>query len=283
VQLQGFSAHYNVSVESVHALPATPARLNRFAHTLVHLLSAPVMLLATNRRSTGVGVRPREHRVEITADFTPDPALMVAAGSFVAGTVRGAMTMSRGQLRQAIRDAPMIRGFTPMRHTSRRGWLARFDCFPANPFACDVDAPIWTTTQGRLSLRAAARLIFRRFARAIARVTDPASMRLIASILNEGGPSLLALDERPAAYDDVGSASIWVGSDAMLSRSRYERVLANAIAQRPLSIAGAICIPVGVRGWSRIAFRRPDGGRVIVAVDTLVDRLDEWERGSAGF
>jgi len=38
------------------------------------------MLLATNRESTGVGVRPRGDRIEITADFTPDPTMMVAAG-----------------------------------------------------------------------------------------------------------------------------------------------------------------------------------------------------------
>ncbi len=31
------------------------------------------MLVGANRRSTGIGVRPRGNRIEITADFTPDP------------------------------------------------------------------------------------------------------------------------------------------------------------------------------------------------------------------
>ena len=32
------------------------------------------------------------------------------------------------------RGLPVIRGFRPRKHTSRRGWLARFDGFPENPF-----------------------------------------------------------------------------------------------------------------------------------------------------
>jgi hypothetical protein len=277
VRLQGFSAHYNVSVESVGGLPATPARLNRLVPTLIQLLPAPVMLLATNRQSTGVGVRPRAHRVEITADFTPDPALMIAAGSFIAGVIRSTMSRRPGELRRVTAAVPLLRGFEPMRHTSRRGWLARFDCFPANPFTCDVDADTWATTRGPLTLRAIARHIFQTFARAIARIADPATMRLIASILNDNGPSLLALQARPLAYDDVGRMSVWSGSDVGLSRSRYERVLANAIARRPLRLSGRVCTPVRVRGWSRIVFRRPDGDEVAVAVDSLVERLEEWE------
>jgi hypothetical protein len=277
VQLQGFSAHYNVSVESVGGRRATPHRLNDLAFTLSHLLPAPVMLLATNRQSTGVGVRPRPHRLEITADFTPDPALMIAAGSFIAGVIRGTMARRPDALRQLTAEIPLFRGFAPTHHTSRRGWLARFDCFPANPFTCDVDADRWATTRGALTLRAIARGVFRRFARPIARIADPAAMRLIASMLSDYGPSLLALDDRPAAYDDVGRMSVWSGSAIALSQSRYERVLANAVARRPLHLSGAVCTPVRVRGWSRIVFRRPDGGEVAVAVDALVDRLDEWE------
>ena len=40
-----------------------------------------VMMLAANRKSTGIGVRPRGNRVEVTADFTPDASLMIATGS----------------------------------------------------------------------------------------------------------------------------------------------------------------------------------------------------------
>jgi hypothetical protein len=131
-----------------------------------------------------------------------------------------------------------------------------------------------------MSLRAIARHIFNTFARAIARIADPPAVRLIASMLNDKGPSLLALQARPSAYDDVGRLSVWTGPEVALSRSRYERVLANAIARRPLRLFGAVCTPVGVRGWSRIVFRRPDGDEVAVAVDALVDRLDEWEDSS---
>src|SRR5688572_13667458 len=79
-RLVGFSTHYNVSLAASERGSMTSARLNGVARALTSVLPAPVMLLATNRRSTGVGVRPRPHRLEVTADFTPDPALMIATG-----------------------------------------------------------------------------------------------------------------------------------------------------------------------------------------------------------
>ena len=48
------------------------------AYLLAHILPVPVILLATNRQSSAVGVRPRGNRIEVTVDFTPDPALMLA-------------------------------------------------------------------------------------------------------------------------------------------------------------------------------------------------------------
>jgi hypothetical protein len=55
-RLVGFSTHYNVSIE-----PGSPSasarRLNALSKLLTYVLPAPVMLLATNRTSTGVGVR----------------------------------------------------------------------------------------------------------------------------------------------------------------------------------------------------------------------------------
>ena len=76
VQLAGFSTHYNVSVAARGG-----RRLDRLARLLTYVLPVPLMLLAANRRSTGIGVRPRVTRVEVTADFTPDPALQVAAAT----------------------------------------------------------------------------------------------------------------------------------------------------------------------------------------------------------
>ena len=87
-RLVGFSTHYNVSIDPPSRLGASARqvdarRLNALARLLTYVLPAPVMLLATNRQSTGVGVRPRGDRIEITADFTPDPTMMVAAGSLI--------------------------------------------------------------------------------------------------------------------------------------------------------------------------------------------------------
>jgi len=60
-----------------------PGRCARSPGLLTYLLHPPVMLLATNKLSTGVGVRPAGNRLEVTADFTPDPDLMIATTSLV--------------------------------------------------------------------------------------------------------------------------------------------------------------------------------------------------------
>src|SRR5688572_16149590 len=99
-RLVGFSTHYNVSIDPPSRFRASAIargasaersvrqgdarRLDALARLLTYVLPAPVMLLATNRESTGIGVRPRGDRIEITADFTPDPTMMVAAGSLIA-------------------------------------------------------------------------------------------------------------------------------------------------------------------------------------------------------
>jgi len=279
-RLVGFSTHYNMSLAASERGAVTSARLDRLARALTYVLPAPVMLLATNRRSTGVGVRPRPNRIEVTADFTPDPALMIATGALIVGIVREMLRWPSWARRVIDARMPVIRGFAPMRHTSRRGWLARFDCYASNPFACDIDAPVWTTTRGPMSLRTIAERVFERFRRPIARVADPFSFRLIASILARGGPSLLALADRPDAYEDVGERTIWTGHPARtLPRSRYERALMNAVSGRPLRLFGASCAPVRVRGWSSVVFRRDaDGAELVVPIDALVDRLDEWEK-----
>src|SRR4051812_15431419 len=88
VRLVGFSAHYNVSFDVPREEAANGRSVEQLAYLLTHLLAAPVMLLAANRRSTGVGVRPRGNRIEITADFTPDAALMAATATFIVAVVR---------------------------------------------------------------------------------------------------------------------------------------------------------------------------------------------------
>src|SRR5206468_2150185 len=113
-----------------------PARLNALAKLLTYVLPPPAMLLAANRESNGIGVRPRGDRIEVTADFTPNPTLMIAAGSLITGIVREMTLWSPlDTALLARKNIPTIHGFTPMRHTSRKGWLARFDRFPVNPMA----------------------------------------------------------------------------------------------------------------------------------------------------
>src|SRR3954469_7397804 len=82
-RLQGFSTHYNFSFQSDPPSPVRDAQ--RLGHLLAHILPAPMMLLGANRKSTAVGVRPRGKRIEVTADFTPDAALMLASCAFIAG------------------------------------------------------------------------------------------------------------------------------------------------------------------------------------------------------
>ena len=283
VRLVGFSTHYNVSFELPREAQGRHRSVAKLAKLLSYILPVPMMLVATNRRSTGVGVRPRGDRIEVTADFTPDASLMIAAGSLVTGIVRSVMEWPSFEL-SMLRSmkVPVLEGYAPMPHTSRKGWLARNDCYISSPFACDVDALEWDVV-GRdepASLRSVAREIFAKFAPAIRRVSDPFSFRLIAAICAGRASSLLELDDRPPAYEDVGRLCAWSDkySEHSLPRSRYERVLMAAISGRRLYVDGASYTPVGMRGWTRVVFRRDhDRTRHVIHIDMLTSRLDEWE------
>jgi hypothetical protein len=281
VRLVGFSTHYNVSFEPPRG-PRRPDRtVEALALLLTHVLPVPVMLLAANRRSTGIGVRPRGDRIEVTADFTPSPALMIATGTLICGIVREVMTWSTFDTSALDRAGiPRIRGFRPVPHTSRKGWLARGESFPENPFAADVDAPTWETEGGsRMSLRGIAGRITRRFWRPIRRISDPFTFRMIGSVMRGRAPSLLDLDDRPAEYDDVGRLCTWdnLFPEEELSRSRYERVLIRAIAGRKLRLGRRRYTPVGMRGWSAVVFRADHDGSVhVVGIDALLRHLEDW-------
>ena len=283
IRLVGFSAHYNVSFE-VPASERTHGRsVEQLAWLLTHVLAAPVMLLAANRRSTGVGVRPRGNRIEITADFTPDAALMAATATLIVGIVRKVMTWSSYGLEQLDAHAvPVVSGFVPVPHSSRMGWVAKYSCFPENPFTADVDSAKWTTRGGeRLSLRTMAGRTTRHFWRSISALGDPLSLQLIAAVMRGRAPSLLELDDRPAAYDDVGRLCTWddLFPVTLLSRSRYERVLGHAIAGRRVRMAGAWHTPVGMKGWTHVVFRRErDGVRRVRSLDDMLVHLDAWDR-----
>src|SRR6185503_7522819 len=107
-RLVGFSTHYNLSLAAEERSRITAARLGQLARALTYVLPAPVMMLATNRRSTGVGIRPRPHRIEVTADFTPDSSLMIAAGSLIVGIVREMLTWPSYTRPALEREVPVI-------------------------------------------------------------------------------------------------------------------------------------------------------------------------------
>ena len=265
-RMVGFSTHYNVSIEGRR----TARSLDALAKLLTYILPAPVMLLALNKESSGVGVRPRGDRIEVTADFTPSSTLMVAAGSLITGIVRDVATWPSFGVRELRRRGlPRANGFAPIPHTSRKGWLARVDCYPENPISAPDHAP----------LRTMALQIFRYFQRSIARIADPFSLRLIHAVLTGRAPSLLDLPGRPPEYEDVGRLCAWQAfyPDALLEHSRFERVVMNALAKETLWIDGEEYSPTGMRGWSRIAFRRHrDGEQLTMHIEDLLDHLHRW-------
>ena len=283
VQLAGFSTHYNISFDLPPGEQGTNRTVDQLAYLLAHIIPVPVMLLAANRRSTGIGVRPRGDRIEITADFTPDAPLMIATATLLVGIVREVMSWPNYEI-SALEDTdiPVIKGFRPMPHTTRKGWLARFDCFPENPFTSDIDRDKWPTKDGQsLSLREIAGLITKHFWPYIRRYSDPFTLRLIGAVMKGRAPSLLDLDDRPAGYEDVGRLCTWdnLFPERVLPRSQYERVLIRAISGDKLHMDGDWYTPTGMRGWSRVIFRRKtDNSRHIFSLDYLLDHLREWER-----
>jgi hypothetical protein len=285
VRLVGFSAHYNISFELPRHMHGTDRTVDRLALLLSHILPVPVMILAANRRSTGVGVRPRGDRIEITVDFTPSPALTIATAALITGIARDVMTWRRFDLAELeTRRIPRVAGFVPKPHTSRRGLLAHASSFPHNPFTADIDAPLWPTTDGRVvSLRRIGAEITRAFWHPVRRLAEPFTLRLIASIMRGRAPSLLDLEDRPDEYEDVGRLCRWddLFPERMLSRSLYERVLIHAIRGERLRIGQNLYSPVGMKGWSRVVFRRENDGTLhTFTIDYLLRHLREWGRDS---
>ena len=294
ITLTGFSTHYNISFAPPEG--GAPAgqderTVERLALLLTYILPVPVMLLAANRRSTGIGVRPRGDRIEITADFTPSAALMISAGTLIVGIAREVMRWPTYGLDELHRHCiPVIEGFRPTRHTSRKGWLARYDCYPHNPFTTGPNERIWKLdpagasgdeeAQGEFTLREIALKTSRRFSRPVRSLSDGFTIRMIRRVLRGSTPALLDLDDRPEAYDDVGRLCIWddLFPERVLERSRYEQVLIRSIAGLPLRIDGFDYQPVGIRGWSEIVFRRSDGVMHLLPLDYLLAHLDDWGR-----
>ena len=255
-RLQGFSTHYNFSFPGTRKSKSRNA--TKLAFLLAHILPVPVLLLAANRQSSAVGVRPRKTRVEVTVDFTPDPALMLATCAFVAGVVRTVLNWKDFGLRQLSRHGvPRPTPFRLRKHSSRRGWRITGDSLGQNPFTDDINAPLWKLRHGRmLSLRAVAAESLKLFCREIRRISDLSTLQHIAAVFNGDARSLLDFPKRPEAYDDVGHAIDW-GRRRMRrwSRSRYEKVIHRVLAHEAMRIGQKRYRAERMNGWYQVDFR----------------------------
>jgi hypothetical protein len=211
VRLKAYSSHYNISYEIPKSEQNRHRNEKALALLLAYILPVPVMLIASNRRSTGVGVRPRGARIEVTVDFTPDPGLMIATAALVVGIVREVMTWPSYDLSLLEKlPIPVVAGVVPGKHTTRKGWLTKDFHYQQSPYTSDVNAPIWQTQFGdKRSLRQMAKETAWFFRRAIRRYSDPFSFRLLFAVLDGRAPSLLELVDRPTAYEDVGRLCRW--------------------------------------------------------------------------
>src|SRR5436305_5101411 len=186
VRLKAYSSHYSVSYEIPKRQQNKHRNIQKLALLLAYVLPVPVMVAGGNRRSTGVGVRPRGNRLEVTVDFTPDPGLMIATATLIVGIVREVMSWPSYEL-SLLRTLPIpvIDGVVPGKHTTRKGWLTKDFHYPQSPYTSDIDAPIWKTQFGEMmSLRTMAKRTAWYFRRSIRTFSDPFSFRLLFAILD---------------------------------------------------------------------------------------------------
>ena len=211
VRLEAFSCHFNISYELPREERNRNRTIQKLALLLAYLLPIPVIVCGANRRSSGMGVRPRRDRIEITLDFTPDPGMMAATTALIVGVVREVIFWPSYRVEElAARGLPILAGVTPGKHATRNGWVTRDFHFARNPFTTGVDDGVWPTTDGRtLSMREIALEIATAFRESIRRWSDPFSYHLLFSVFRGETPSLLDLGDRPAAYDDVGREVRW--------------------------------------------------------------------------
>src|SRR5258707_3129358 len=255
--LQGFSAHYNFSFPTARKSKLRNA--TKLGYLLAHILPVPVILLATNRQSSAVGVRPRGNRIEVTVDFTPDPALMLATCAFIAGAVETVLRWEDFGLRHlAQHGVPRMARFRLRKHSSRRRWRVTTDSLGQNPFTSDVNESLWKLRDGRtFSLRAIAAETLRPFRQRIRQISDSSTMEHIAAMFAGDARSLLDFEKRPDAYDDVGHGIDW-GRRRMRRwpRSKYEKVIHRVIAREPIRIGQKRYQVDRMNGWYEVEFRK---------------------------
>ena len=271
-RLQGFSTHYNFSFPD--ARKSARRNASKLAYLLAHVLPAPVALLAANRESSAIGVRPRGSRLEITADFTPDAALMLATCGLVAGVVEGVLHWQDYALERIEKHG--IPRPTPLRlrkHSSRRGWRVLASSLQHNPFTSDPNEPIWSLRDGRcVSLRAMAAETMRPFRGEIRRLSDAPTLEHIEAVFAGDARSLLDFPDRPSAYDDAGHGIDWNRRRMRhWRRSDYEEVIHRVIARKPITISGKRYTVQRMQGWYEIVFREAKtGARRVFNLDDLV-------------
>jgi hypothetical protein len=126
-----------------------------------------------------------------------------------------------------------------------------------NPFASDVNKPLWKLRDGRrLSLRAIAAETLRPFQRRISKIADSIALEHIAAVFAGDARSLLDFEQRPDAYDDVGHTIDW-GRRQMRRwrRSKYEKVIHRVIARERMSIGQKRYQVDRMNGWYEVDFR----------------------------
>src|SRR5881398_765051 len=255
-QLQGFSTHYNFSFP--HARKSKLRNATKLAYLLAHILPVPVILLATNRQSSAVGVRPRANRVEVTVDFTPDPTLMLATCAFIAGAMETVLRWDDFGLRQLGRHGlSRIARFHLRKHSSRRGWRVTPDSLGRNPFVSNINEPLWKLRDGRtLSLRVIAAETLQPFRQRIRQISDSGTLEHIAAVFAGDARSLLDFEKRPDAYDDVGHGIDW-GRRRMRRwpRSKYEKVIHRVIAREPMRVGQKRFRVDRMNGWYQVDCR----------------------------
>ena len=209
----------------------------------------------------------------MTADFTPDAALMLATCAFIAGVAGVASAWPDYDLTQLERNKiPQFAPFRLKKHSSRKGWRVTKQSLERDPFACDVNEAIWKLRYGReLSLRDIARETLRPFCARIRRVGDLETLRHIEAVFDGDARSLLDFPERPAAYDDAGHEWNWNRRRMRhWPRSAYEKVIHRVIARQPIEIGGKRYVAERMQGWYEVVFREAKtGARRIFNLDHL--------------
>src|SRR5438132_9786661 len=217
-----------------------------------------VFLLGRKRQSSAVDVRRRGNRIEVTVDFTPDPALMLATCAFIAGAMETVLRWGDFGLKQLGRhELPRMARFHLRKHSSRRGWRVTADSLGRNPFVSNINEPLWKLRDGRtLSLRAIAAETLRPFRQRIRQISDSGTLEHIAAVFAGDARSLLDFEKRPDAYDDVGHGIDW-GRRRMRRwpRSKYEKIIHRLIAREPIRIGQKRYQVDRMNGWYVVEFR----------------------------